>query len=203
MNSLLTLLRSKLFVLAILTTLFAGRYSVAATSVSQFGITWTFDADYPVGQYVNGDYYVVAPSGVRITSISPKSTYTPTRQSIVVITVGNPATIAWPAHGLKAGAVVRFTTTGTLPANLDADKPYFVLSSGLTTDTFRVSDSPNGTAISLSTVGIGVHTADIGRVMHGSMVNPTARTFAPLGFDSTLNNSYDPRLNAGRPNGRD
>ncbi|HEX2101120.1 MAG TPA: hypothetical protein VHF69_10675, partial [Candidatus Synoicihabitans sp.] len=44
----------------------------AATSVSQFGITWTFDRDYPTGQFANGDYWVVGP--VKITSITPKST---------------------------------------------------------------------------------------------------------------------------------
>jgi len=51
----------------------------AASSVSQYGITWTFDADYPVGQYVNGDYYVVAPSGLNITKITPASTILATR----------------------------------------------------------------------------------------------------------------------------
>jgi hypothetical protein len=40
----------------------------ADTSVSQFGITWTFDKDYPVGQYANGDYWVVGP--VTIVGIS-------------------------------------------------------------------------------------------------------------------------------------
>lgn len=42
-----------------------------ATSVTQHGITINFDADYTVGQYVNGDYYVVAPSGLDIDSTSP------------------------------------------------------------------------------------------------------------------------------------
>lgn len=48
----------------------------AATTVSQHGITWTFSADHTVGQYANGDYYVVAPSGLTITAISPASTDT-------------------------------------------------------------------------------------------------------------------------------
>lgn len=38
-----------------------------ATSITQFTITVSFDDDYTVGQYVNGDYYIVAPSGVSIT----------------------------------------------------------------------------------------------------------------------------------------
>ncbi len=44
------------------------------TSVSQWGITWTFDAAYPCGQFINGDYWVtpIASDGrVRITEISP------------------------------------------------------------------------------------------------------------------------------------
>jgi hypothetical protein len=44
----------------------------AASTVSQFGITWTFDKDYTTGQFANGDYWVVGP--VTITSINPPST---------------------------------------------------------------------------------------------------------------------------------
>ena len=29
------------------------------TSISKDGVTWTFDRPMPVGQFVNGDYYVV------------------------------------------------------------------------------------------------------------------------------------------------
>ncbi len=49
----------------------AGPAAFAATSASQFGITWTFDRDYPAGQFANGDNWVVGP--VKITSISPRS----------------------------------------------------------------------------------------------------------------------------------
>jgi hypothetical protein len=37
--------------------------------VSQYGITWKFDKNYQVGQFANGDYWVVGP--VTITSITP------------------------------------------------------------------------------------------------------------------------------------
>lgn len=44
----------------------------AATSVTKNGITWTFGSDYQVGQYVNGDYWVLdTGSGVRVNSVSP------------------------------------------------------------------------------------------------------------------------------------
>ncbi|MEN8202340.1 MAG: T9SS type A sorting domain-containing protein [Bacteroidota bacterium] len=45
-------------------------YAEKADSVTQFGITWTFDKEYEVGQFVNGDYWVVGP--VMIASVSPQ-----------------------------------------------------------------------------------------------------------------------------------
>jgi hypothetical protein len=39
------------------------------SSVSQYGITWTFDQPVPVGQFVNGDFYVVGP--VKVVGINP------------------------------------------------------------------------------------------------------------------------------------
>jgi hypothetical protein len=42
-------------------------------SVSQYGITWTFDKPARVGQLVNGDWYVVGPATV--TAIDPKPLY--------------------------------------------------------------------------------------------------------------------------------
>lgn len=46
-------------------------FGAQARSVSQWGITWTFDREYQVGQYANGDYWVVGP--VNIISITPES----------------------------------------------------------------------------------------------------------------------------------
>jgi len=43
----------------------------AATQISQFDITWTFDRDYEVGQFANGDYWVLGP--VSIVHIDPPS----------------------------------------------------------------------------------------------------------------------------------
>ncbi len=42
------------------------------SSITKDGITWNFSAPVPVGQFVNGDYYVVGP--VTITAISPPPT---------------------------------------------------------------------------------------------------------------------------------
>ena len=42
-----------------------------ASSLSQHGITWTFDQEYPVGQFANGDWWVQGP--VTIINIDPRS----------------------------------------------------------------------------------------------------------------------------------
>lgn len=41
-----------------------------ADSISQYGITWTFDKAYPVGQFINGDWWVVGP--VTVVKVSPE-----------------------------------------------------------------------------------------------------------------------------------
>ncbi len=49
----------------------ATRGAETASSVSQFGITWTFAKDYKCGRFANGDWWVVGP--VKIVSINPPS----------------------------------------------------------------------------------------------------------------------------------
>ncbi len=48
-----------------------------ASSITQHGITWIFDQAYPVGQFVNGDYWAVGP--VSIVAIDPPSVQEGTR----------------------------------------------------------------------------------------------------------------------------
>ncbi len=43
--------------------------TVQVSSISQYGVTWTFDKQYTSGKFVNGDYWVLGP--ISITSISP------------------------------------------------------------------------------------------------------------------------------------
>ncbi len=50
----------------------AAPVGVPAMSLSQWGITWQFAAERPIGQFVNGDPWVVGP--VEIVSITPRTT---------------------------------------------------------------------------------------------------------------------------------
>jgi len=64
-RSLLASARAGIAILGTLATLLSAG---AATSVSQYGITWTFSQDRTTGQYANGDWWVVGP--VTITAIT-------------------------------------------------------------------------------------------------------------------------------------
>jgi len=49
------------FALLALLTALSPALAETATSVSQYGITWTFDGDYTVGRFATGDWWVVGP----------------------------------------------------------------------------------------------------------------------------------------------
>lgn len=48
---------------------FGASQPTSASSITQYGITWTFSQSRPVGQFANGDYWVQGP--VIVTSITP------------------------------------------------------------------------------------------------------------------------------------
>ncbi|KKK62801.1 hypothetical protein LCGC14_3000700, partial [marine sediment metagenome] len=78
-----------------------------------------------------------------------------TDQAVVSVT---PATdfIEVTAHGLVANNEIQFTTDDTLPVPLLADTVYWVRNE--TANTFKVALSPGGTAIDITTSGVGNHT---------------------------------------------
>ena len=79
----------------------------------------------------------------------------------VTITIASPCVVTWTAHGLTAGSKVSFTTTGALPTPLIAaeDAVYYILATGLTANSFRISLSSGGAAINTSGTQSGVHGA--------------------------------------------
>src|SRR6185503_1245719 len=54
------------------------------SSISQYGVTWTFDKSYEAGQFATGDYWVVGP--VTVVSVTPAPT--PTRNGSCVNPMG-------------------------------------------------------------------------------------------------------------------
>ncbi|WP_075078071.1 hypothetical protein [Terrimicrobium sacchariphilum] len=53
----------------LLVTLEASPAATMRREISQYGITWTFDREYPAGQFVTGDWWVVGP--VKVVAVQP------------------------------------------------------------------------------------------------------------------------------------
>lgn len=75
------------------------------------------------------------------------------------VTIANPAVFTLTSHGLAAGDVIQLTTTGALPTGLSLATNYYVIASGLTTNTFEVSATPGGSAVATTGTQSGTHTA--------------------------------------------
>lgn len=81
------------------------------------------------------------------------------KNSTVTITIATPGVVSWTAHGLVAGDPVTFNTTGALPTGITAGTTYYVIATGLTADTFRISATVGGAAVNTSGTQSGTHTA--------------------------------------------
>lgn len=82
-----------------------------------------------------------------------------TPESTVTISVATPGVVTWAGSNFKAGQPVVFATTGALPTGLTAGTVYYVVSGGLSADTFSVSATRGGAAIDTTAAGTGAHTA--------------------------------------------
>src|SRR3990167_5098731 len=73
------------------------------------------------------------------------------------VTIASPGVFTATAHGLAANDTMILNTTGALPTGLSVDTQYWVISTGLSTDDFRLSTSLGGTAINTSGTQSGTH----------------------------------------------
>jgi hypothetical protein len=77
----------------------------------------------------------------------------------VTVTIASPAVVTWNAHGLSAGDAVVFNTSGALPTGVTAGTTYYVIATGITTNTFQFATTPGGTAVNTSGSQSGTHNA--------------------------------------------
>lgn len=73
----------------------------------------------------------------------------------VKISNASPAVIYWPNHGQPVGSVLQFASTNSLPSGISTSTNYFVLSTGLTANSFQISATVAGAAINTSSFGFG------------------------------------------------
>lgn len=75
----------------------------------------------------------------------------------VSISIATPAVITLTDHGLSAGDTVTFTTTGTLPTGITSGTTYYVIATGLTSDSFQISITSGGVALDTTGTQSGEH----------------------------------------------
>jgi len=88
----------------------------------------------------------------------------------VTISIASPAVVSWTAHGQVAGNRIVFTTTGALPTGLTSGTPYYVISAGLTANSFEVSATVGGAVVNTSGTQSGTQTATAGAYIAGDDV---------------------------------
>jgi len=96
--------------------------------------------------------------------------------STVTITIAAPGVVTWTDHGLSANNPIRFLTTGALPTGLAINTTYYV-KTVLSPNTFTVSASAGGAAITTSGTQSGVQVA---YVWYGTPVVAVANTAVTL-----------------------
>ncbi len=104
-------------------------------------------------------------------------------QSTVTISNASPAIVTWTGSGFAEGPVgetVKFTSTGTLPSPIAAaPTEYFVMTAGLTANSFEISSTGgSGPAINTTTAGSGTITG-FGGSPGGEGFQPGPNTCTP------------------------
>jgi hypothetical protein len=96
--------------------------------------------------------------------------------STVTISIAAPGVVTWTGHGLSVNDTIRFTTTGALPTGLAINTTYYV-KTVLSANTFTVSTSAGGAAVTTSGTQSGTQTA---LVWYGVAVVAVANTVVTL-----------------------
>lgn len=78
----------------------------------------------------------------------------------VTITIASPAVVTLSSHGFGVGQQIKFSTTGALPTGITAGTTYYVISTGLATNTFQFSATSGGSAVNTSGSQSGTHTVN-------------------------------------------
>lgn len=137
------------------------------------------------GAAVNTSYY-----GIKTVTINVNGS-----AGTVTISNGTPCIVTETAHGRKAGDRVWFTTSGTLPSPLTFDINYYVLASGLTTNTYQISTVRGGPAINTTTAGSGTHFP--APQVYGYIVPSSAPSVSPADPVAFTTDGTMPNITAG------
>jgi len=138
----------------------------AVAQGSDLFVTWTG------GTAATGFYEVVDAD----TATDEVTIDLPYIEATVTISIAAPGVVTWTGHGLSVNDTIRFTTTGALPTGLAINTTFFV-KEVLSANTFTVSTSAGGAAVTTSGTQSGTQTA---LVWYGVPVVAVANTLVTL-----------------------
>lgn len=102
-------------------------------------------------------------------------------------------TLTKTAHGLANATAVMVMSSGTLPAPLEADTTYYVVSTA--TDTFKLAHYSSGTAIDLTSAGTGTVEVYTGVATSTNPVNVFEDVTAETGWTTTAGHNAAATVN--------
>ena len=138
----------------------------AVSQGSDLFITWT-GGTAPTG------FYEVVDADTATDEVTIDLPYI---EATVTISIAAPGVVTWTGHGLSVNDTIRFTTTGALPTGLAINTTFFV-KEVLSANTFTVSTSAGGAAVTTSGTQSGTQTA---LVWYGDPVVAVANTLVTL-----------------------
>jgi len=186
-----------------------GTYNTLLSNLSSPIIEFAKVLDYNEQQDVllgvNGTSGMLRWSG-GASKVRASTTTTLTKQGVIgqqlgfvgtpTVTIASPGIFTLASHGLIAGNVVQFSTTGGLPTGILPGVNYYVIATGLDTNDFEVSTTLSGSAVNTSGSQSGTHSVYLVNPTNGLgisfVASPTYGTVAATILDS--NNNF---LNAG------
>lgn len=167
----------------------------------EFAKVLDFSEQQDVLLMVNGGSYILRWSG-GVSKVWKSTTTSLTKQGVIgpsatllagtpTISVATPAVVTLTAHGLVAGQVVQFSTTGALPSGITAGAYYYVLAAGLDSNDFEISLTNGGTAINTTGSQSGTHTVYAVNMTNANslsfVASPTPGTVAATIADANSN----------------
>lgn len=136
---------------------------------------------------ITGCTYSQSGTTVTVTKTAHGLAVGDTREMVVLTGLGvaaaidisypSPAVVTLASHGFAAGQPFKFNSTGFLPKTTPRGQIFYVISAGLTTDTFRFSATLGGEAISSIGNQNGIHRLESVAHGHFKVTAATANTF--------------------------
>lgn len=119
-------------------------------------------------------------SATRTVLSANRTYYVRANLGTVTMTIATPAVATLTSHGLSADDPIVFSTSGALPTGVTAGTTYYVLSTDLTTNTFKFSTSIGGAAVNTSGSQSGTHTLATGNNNNNGLAQTRAGAFLSI-----------------------